>query len=162
MSNITAMEFQSRLDLFEPDDLTSLVCVDVPEVQRILVDQLTVLNYKIHTGLFLEDILLKLRAHVYDVVIISEHFNASDIASNPIVAAAIAASSEQRRKQFIVAVGSTFNTNDELQAFQYSVDLVVNLADVVNLRPVLRRGVIRMSEFYAPFREALASEGFAA
>jgi hypothetical protein len=156
------MEFQTRLDLFEPGDQTALVCVDVPEVQRILVDQLTTLNYKIHTGLFLEDILLKLRAHVYDVVIISEHFNASDIASNPIVAAAIAAPSEQRRKQFIVAVGSTLQTNDELQAFQHSVDLVVNLADVVNLRPVLRRGVIRASEFYAPFCEALARAGLAA
>lgn len=156
------MEFQSRLDLFEPGDLTALVCVDVPEVQRILVDQLTALNYKIHTGLFLEDILLKLRAHAYDVVIISEHFNASDIANNPIIAHAIAAPAEQRRRQFLVAVGSTLITNDELQAFQYSVDLVVNLADVVNLRPVLRRGVARMNEFYTPFREALHAEGFAA
>ena len=53
-------------------------------------------------------------------------------------------------------------TNDELQAFQHSVDLVVNIADVVNLRPVLRRGVLRMNEFYAPFREALVAEGYSA
>lgn len=162
MSASTLMEFQSRLDLFEPGDQTALVCVDVPEVQRIVVDQLNTLNYKMHTGLFLEDILLKLRAHAYDVVIISEHFNASEISSNPIIAAAIAAPAEQRRRQLIVAVGSTLNTNDELQAFQHSVDLVVNLADVVNLRPVLRRGVMRQGEFYAPYREALRAEGFAA
>jgi hypothetical protein len=155
------MDFQSRLDLFEPGDQTALVCVDVPEVQRIVVDQLTALNYKIHTGLFVEDILLKLRAHVYDVVVISEHFNASDMTSNPIIAAAVAAPAEQRRKQFIVAIGSTLSTNDEMHAFQHSVDLVVNLADVVNLRPVLRRGVMRSNEFYAPFRDALQSEGFA-
>jgi len=157
-----ASEFQSRLDLFEPGDLTAIVCVDVPEVQRIVVDQLTSLNYKIHTGLFLEDILLKLRAHSYDVVVISEHFNASDIANNPIISAAIAAPAEQRRRQVLVAIGSTLVTNDELQAFQHSVDLVVNLADVVNLRPVLRRGVARMNEFYTPFREALTAEGYAA
>jgi len=156
---ISPMEFQSRLDLFEPEDQTALVCVDVPEVQRIVVDQLTTLNYKIHTGLFAEDILLKLRAHVYDVVVISEHFNASDMSNNPIIAAAISAPAEQRRKQFVVAIGSTFATNDELHAFQHSVDLVVNLADVVNLRPVLRRGVLRVKEFYAPFREALQTEG---
>jgi len=153
------MEFQNRLDIFEPGDQSAIVCVDVPEVQRIVVDQLTVLNYKIHTGLFLEDILLKMRAHVYDVIVISEHFNASDMTTNPIIAAAIAAPSEQRRRQFLVAVGSTLVTNDEMQAFQYSVDLVVNLSDVVNLRPVLRRGVMRMGEFYAPFREALKAEG---
>ena len=123
-----------------------------------MVDQLTSLNYKIHTGLFLEDILLKMRAHIYDVIVISEHFNASDMGSNPIVAATIGAPSQDRRRQFIVAVGSSLATNDEMQAFQYSVDLVVGLSDV-NLRPVLRRGVMRMGEFYAPFREALKDEG---
>jgi len=159
MSTTSVLEFQSRLDLFEVGDLTALVCVDVPEVQRIVVDQLTSLNYKIHTGLFLEDILLKMRAHVYDVVVISEHFNANDMASNPIIAAAITAPSQERRRQFLVAIGSSLATNDEMQAFQYSVDLVVGLSDVVNLRPVLRRGVMRVGEFYAPFREALKLEG---
>jgi CheY-like chemotaxis protein len=154
------MDFQSRLDVFEPGDQTALVCIDVPEVQRIVVDQLNSLNYKIHTGLFLEDILLKLRAHAYDVVIISEHFNGGDMNSNGIVTAAIDAPPMQRRKQFIVAIGSSLVTNDELQAFQYSVDLVVGIADVVNLRPVLRRGVARMQEFFGPFREALKAEGF--
>lgn len=155
------MEFQNRLDVFEPGDQTALVCLDVPEVQRIIVDQLTALNYKIHTGLFLEDILLKMRAHIYDVVIISEHFNASDIVSNPIIAAAVAAPAEIRRKQFLAVIGSGLTTNDELQAFQHSVDLVVGLADAVNLRPVLRRGVMRANEFYAPFREVQKAEGVA-
>jgi len=159
MSTPSNLEFQNRLDIFEPGDQTALVCVDVPEVQRIVVDQLTVLNYKMHTGLFLEDILLKMRAHAYDVIVIAEHFNASEISTNPLIQAAIGAAVEQRRRQFLVAVGSSLATNDEMQAFQYSVDLVVGLSDVVNLRPVLRRGVLRKAEFYAPFREALKAEG---
>ena len=154
------MEFQSRLDIFEPGDLTALVCIDVPEVQRIVVDQLTALNYKIHTGLFLEDILLKLRAHAYDVVVISEHFNGerhhARTRSSPRrsmrLPRSAASNSSSRSAPSLV-------TNDEMQAFQYSVDLVVGIADVVNLRPVLRRGVARMQEFYAPFREALKAEG---
>ena len=149
------MEPQNRLDLFEPGDQTALVCVDVPEVQRIVVDQLTALGYKIHTGLFVEDILLKLRAHVYDVVVVSEHFNAADIETNPIIAEMQRVAPEQRRRQLVAAVGSSFVTNDELEAFQHSVDLVVGLADVVNLRPVLRRGLRQKQEFYALLHEAL-------
>ncbi len=149
------MEPQNRLDLFESGDQTALVCVDVPEVQRIVVDQLTALGYKIHTGLFVEDILLKLRAHVYDVVVVSEHFNAADIETNPIIAEMLRVTPEQRRRQLVAAVGSSFVTNDELEAFQHSVDLVVGLADVVNLRPVLRRGLRQKQEFYAPFHEAV-------
>ena len=153
------MEFANRLDIFEPGDLTALVCTDVPEVQRLVVDQLTALNYKLHTGLFVEDILLKLRAHVYDVVLISENFAATDIDTNPILLEATSAPSVQRRKQLIVLIGSSLQTNDELQAFQHSVDLVVNLADVMNLRPVLRRALLRTQEFYAPFLESIKAEG---
>lgn len=155
------MEFSNRLDIFEPGDLTALVCADVPEVQRIVVDQLTALNYKLHTGLFVEDILLKLRAHIYDVVVISENFAATDIETNPILREATNAPSAQRRKQLLVLLGSSVQTNDEIQAFQNSVDLVVNLADVMNLRPVIRRALLRAQEFYAPFQESLKAAGFA-
>lgn len=155
------MEFQNRLDLFEPGDSTALVCSDVPEVQRLVVDQLTALNYKIHTGLFVEDILLKLRAHAYDVVVISENFGATDVHSNPILAEAVRTPIAQRRQQVLVLLGSSVMTNDDIQAFQYSVDLVVNLADVMNLRPVLRRVLLRTQEFYAPFQESLKAVGLA-
>ena len=40
------METGARLDLFEPDDLTALVCHDVPEVRRLVVEQLSELGYK--------------------------------------------------------------------------------------------------------------------
>jgi CheY-like chemotaxis protein len=155
------MEFANRLDIFEPGDLTALVCTDVPEVQRLVVDQLTALNYKLHTGLFVEDILLKLRAHTYDVVLISENFAATDLETNPILREATRAPAAQRRKQLLVLIGSSVQTNDELQAFQHSVDLVVNLADVMNLRPVLRRALLRTQEFYAPFQESLKAAGMA-
>ncbi len=155
------MEFANRLDIFEPGDLTALVCTDVPEVQRLVVDQLTALNYKLHTGLFVEDILLKLRAHTYDVVLISENFAATDIGTNPILKEAINAPAAQRRKQLLVLIGSSVLTNDELQAFQQSVDLVVNLADVMNLRPVLRRALLRTQEFYTPLQESLKAAGLA-
>jgi hypothetical protein len=153
------MQIQNRFDIFEPGDLTALVCLDVPEVQRIVVDQLVQLGYKLHTGLFVEDILLKMRTHVYDVIIVSEHFNASDAETNPILAGAINVPTEQRRNQIVVLVGASFVTNDEMQAFQHSVDLVIGLADVVNLRPVLRRATLRSQEFFGPYIEALKAVG---
>jgi len=146
---------ETRLDFFEPGDLTSLVCVDAPEVQRLVVDQLGKLDYKIHTGLFVEDILLKLRAHVYDVVIVSEQFNGSDLESNAVIAAAVEMPLRQRRRQFVTVLGGSFQTNDEMQAFQHSVDLVLNVRDAANLKPVLRRGVNRKRELYAPLEHAI-------
>jgi CheY-like chemotaxis protein len=155
------MEITNRLDVFEPGDQTALVSIDVPEAQRLVVEQLSALGYKLHTGLFTEDILLKMRTHVYDVVLISEHFNGTDIETNPILAEATRFACQQRRKQVVVLIGSSLNTDDESEAFQYSVDLAVNLTDIVNLRPVLRRAVLRKQEFYVPFNDTMKAVGAA-
>jgi hypothetical protein len=50
-------------------------------------------------------------------------------------------------------------TNSELQAFQYSVDLVVSVSDLANFRPVLRRGVARHQDFYRKFSECMRMAG---
>jgi hypothetical protein len=155
------MEITNRLDVLEPGDQTALVSIDVPEAQRLVVEQLGALGYKLHTGLFTEDILLKMRTHMYDVVLISEHFNGTDIETNPILAEAIRFGPHQRRKQVIVLIGSGLNTDDECEAFQHSVDLVVNLTDIINLRPVLRRAVLRKQEFYVPFNDTMKAVGAA-
>lgn len=159
MSLLPDNEFHHRIDLFEPGDKTALVCVDVPEVQRIAVENLSELEYKIHTGLFVEDILLKIQSHTYDVVVISEHFNASTIATNPILLSLSDIPPNQRRRQLMVLVGSSVHTDSDMEAWAISVDLVVSLADVPNLKHVLRRATQRTRSFYDPYIEALQSAG---
>jgi len=153
------MDIQTRHDIFEADDLTALVCVDEAEVQRPVLDQLGDFGYRIHTGLFVEDISLKLRAHSYDVVAIYETFAGSIAEGNPVLLETARTPSSQRRNQFVVLIGPNMVTNDELQAFQYSVDLVFSVSDLANLKPVLRRGVARHTEFYRRFNECLRMAG---
>lgn len=155
------MSASTRLDIFEPSDQTALVCVDVPEVQNLIVEQLSSIGYKIHTGLSLDDLLLKLRTQLYHVVVVAEHFDGGDVNSNPLLAEAVNAPASNRRQQFLVVLGSSFTTNDEMQAFQHSVDMVVGLDDVMHLRPLVRRGLSRSQEFYAAFHETLAAVGAA-
>ncbi len=159
MSQTLENDFHHRIDLFEPGDKTALVCVDVPEVQRIAVENLSELGYKIHTGLFAEDILLKLQSHLYDVVVISEHFNASTLTTNPILQFLNDIPQGQRRRQFMLLVGSSVHTDSDMEAWANSVDLVVSLADVPNLKHVLRRAVQRNRAFYVPYIEALETAG---
>ncbi len=155
------MSFQERFDIFDPGDITALVCVDDPEQQPSIIDHLSTLEYKIHVGLFPEDIILKLRSHPYDVIVISQNFGGAALSENPVVAAAIHLQATQRRRQFICLVGPDFVTNDEMIAFILSVDLVVNDQDLANFKPVLRRGVSRHKEFYLPFYESLKKANMA-
>lgn len=155
MSTLTDNDFHHRIDLFEPGDTTALVCVDVPEVQRLVVDNLTELGCKIHTGLFTEDIMVKLQTHAYDVVVIAEHFSDSNLQSNPILHATLEIPPNQRRRQIIVLVGSSVHTDSDMESWANSVDLVVSLADVPNIKHVLRRCMVRSRSFYTPYSEAL-------
>src|SRR5215210_4900002 len=109
-----------RFDFFDPSDKTALVCLDVPEMQRLAVEQLDELGYKIHTGMFLDDCILKLRTHPYDVVIVSEFFDGLTVGNHPIIHEAATSPATMRRKQVYVLIGPSFTTNDELQAFAHS------------------------------------------
>jgi hypothetical protein len=128
-------------------------------VQRLAVENLSELEYKIHTGLFPDDILLKLQSHIYDVVIISEHFNASTLETNPILHSILELPANQRRQQLVVLIGSGLHTDSEMEAWANSADLVVSLADIPNLKHVLRRAVQRSATFYAPLLEVLKEAG---
>ncbi|MDP9291560.1 MAG: hypothetical protein M3O82_04245 [Verrucomicrobiota bacterium] len=140
--------------------LTALVCVDEPHLQKSVVDQLTG-EFKVFTGLFVEDISLKFRAQQFDVIIIFENFNGTDIEANQVLAEAKNLPAPQRRRQYFVLLGPNMITNNELQAFEHSVDMVFCVSDLANFRPVLRRGIARHKEFYAIFNETLKMAGAA-
>ena len=97
--------------------------------------------------------------HGYDVVVIYETFAGSVAEGNPVLLETTRIPSSQRRNQVVVLVGPNMITNSELQAFQYSVDLVVSVSDLQNFRPVLRRGVARHQEFYRKFSECMRMAG---
>jgi hypothetical protein len=70
---------------FDLGDKTALVCIDHPQYQKMIVPQLIDLNYKVHLGLFAEDVLLKLSTYSYNVVVIYENFKGSSNENNPIL-----------------------------------------------------------------------------
>ncbi len=161
MSTAPTQEFETRYDIFEPGDLTALVCVEEPEYQQHLVDQLSSMDYKIHVGLFLEDISLKLKTHVYDVVVIEESFGGCLLQNNQVLYEATHLPGVQRRTQFLVLIGNSVMTNDEMMAFIFSVDLCFNVNDLQNLKPVLRRGAARQKDFFHVFIEEVRTSGMA-
>ncbi len=149
------MEAQARYDVFEEGDLSALVCIDEPEIQTAAAEQLAALNYKIHTGLFHEDVALKLRSHNYNLAVVYENFNGCDLETNQILKEVVNCPPDQRRQTFVVLLGPNMVTSDDMQTFIYSVDLTFSLSDLANLKTVLRRATARHKEFYAPFLECL-------
>ncbi len=138
-------------------DNTALVCVDHQQYQKIIVPQLIDLTYKVHLGLFEEDVILKLKTYNYDVVIIYENFKGSKIETNPILREMVQLPGARRRQHFVILLSHRYATNDAMTAFVQSVDQIINIADLANFKPVLRRGVAQHRELYDSFVEMVKS-----
>ena len=115
--------------------------------------QLIDMNYKVHLGLFEEDVLVKLQTYSYNVVVIYENFKGSTAQTNPILREMIKRPGNQRREHFVVLLSHRYATNDAMSAFVQSVDQIVNISDLANFKPVLRRGVAQFRELYHTFHE---------
>ena len=140
---------------FDLGDKTALVCIDHPQYQKMIVPQLIDLGYKVHLGLFEEDVLLKLSTYSYNVVVVYENFKGSTLENNPILSEIVRRPGTLRREHFVVLLSHRFTTNDAMTAFAQSVDQIVNVADIANFKPVLRRGVAQHHDLYLPFQETL-------
>ena len=138
-------------------DNTALVCVDHQQYQKIVVPQLIDLTYKVHLGLFEEDVVLKLKTYTYDVVVIYENFKGSKVENNPLLREMIQLPDVRRREHFVILLSHRYATNDAMSAFVQSVDQIVNIADLANFKPILRRGVAQHHELYHAFTEMVKS-----
>ncbi|HJT81297.1 MAG TPA: hypothetical protein VJ719_08885 [Chthoniobacterales bacterium] len=136
---------------------TALVCVDHQQYQKIVVPQLIDLTYKVHLGLFEEDVILKLKTYNYNVVVIYENFKGSKVENNPLLREMMQLQDTRRRDHFVILLSHRFATNDAMSAFAQSVDQIVNIADLANFKPILRRGVAQHHELYTAFNEMAKS-----
>ena len=149
------MENETDSVLFDVGDDTALVCVDHDQYQKTVVSQLIDLNYKVNVSTTEEDVLLKLRAYSYRVVVVYENFGRAALAANPVLRELDIHPGANRREHFVVLLTHRFATNDLMSAFALSVDQIVNIADLANLKPVLRRGTSHHREMYHSFHSTL-------
>jgi hypothetical protein len=151
------MEQESESTFVDLGDNTALVCVDHQQYQKIIVPQLIDMTYKVHLGLFEEDVSLKIKTYNYNVVVIYENFKNTTLQTNPLLGEMAKRRDDRRREHFVVLLSHKFATNDAMSAFVQSVDQIINIADLANLKPVLRRGVAQHRELYHSFNDMVKS-----
>src|SRR6059036_3411068 len=95
---------------FDLGDNTALVCVDHQQYQKMVVPQLIDMTYKVHLGLFEEDVILKLQTYSYNVVIVYENFKGSTQENNPILRELVKRPEAERRGYFVVLLSHRFAT----------------------------------------------------
>ena len=148
-----------RPTVVEPPSRAALVCVDAGERRTAVLDALTQLSYLPEVPPDAEAAVERLRKNTYDVVIVDETYDGSSPLDNAVMNALAAMSMQVRRYVFVAQLGKGVTTLDNATAFSRSVNAVVNVNDVGQIAPILRRAIADNDAFYRVFREVLQAVG---
>jgi len=101
----------------------------------------------------------KMRFHLFDLLVLSEHFEGVPWAQSPVLHYLNRLPMHTRRKSFLVLLGSEFSTMDRMTAFGLSADLVVNPKDMNEFAGILKAALWNQENFYLAFTETLNELG---
>jgi hypothetical protein len=147
-----------RMDFFELDDKTSLVCTD-PLTTETVRTTLKAMGYKSHVVETSEMAIERMRYTSYDVVMVQDTFAGGSLQTNAILAYLATLPMAQRRNSFVCLIGESFKTLDAMQAFAQSVHVVVNPVDLPNLAAILRKSIAEFDLLYKVYKDAVEAQG---
>jgi len=146
-------------DFLEEGARTAIVCESDPEYQVKILEALEALGFYVTQAPSARDVLKRMRFHSFDLVVINEHFDASDPDRNSVLRYLERMPMATRRSLFVALITKRFRTMDYMAAFNKSVNLVVNVTNLDVLRKILKRGISDHQNFYRPFKEGLVRIG---
>ena len=149
-----SMTDNSQMEFFELGDKTALVCANA-ETTDVVRASLRDLGYKSHGAETEEVAIDRIRYTQYNCVFIQENFAGSSLRSNAVLQYLSPMPMGQRRFSFVCLIGPSFKTMDAMQAFAYSVHLVVNPVDLPTFTAILKKSLAEFDQLYKVYAEAL-------
>lgn len=101
----------------------------------------------------------KIKITEYDLVILDEAYGNQPLEKNAAYQNLLEMPMTTRRKIFLIMVGGKFKTMNNMQAFQYSANLVINENDLDKLPQVIKKALNEHETFYKVFKESLHALG---
>jgi len=148
-------------DFVDDGRQTALVCM--AKKADVVVGVMTAMGRVVKQAANVEQALLNMRYHLFDVVILDEGFDEThgfDGAGNPGVLDSLCLlGMASRRRMFVVLITERSRTMDRMAALEQSVDLVVNRSSLDELEKILVRAINEHEQFYAVFNDSLKKAG---
>lgn len=101
----------------------------------------------------------KLKFIQYNMVALAENYGDVPLAKNRVFRYLLGVPMEQRRKMFVALTGDHFKTLNDMQAFAYSVNVVINNKDTNILPQIIKKSIREHEIFYKVFREIMSAHG---
>ena len=142
-----------RFEFISTTDKPALVAFSTPEWLEAARAALVELGYKVHTAATHGDFLVRFSQIQYQVVVVEELFAANNIAENLTLKALQNMPMSQRRHATVILFGNSFQTFTPLQAFQQSVNAVINSSELFLLKQLIEKAIADNALFLNSYRE---------
>jgi len=147
------------LDFFDEGVKIALVIIRGDDKREKVGKALEGLGFKCIYAQNTRDALGKLRFHLFNLVFLSDNFDAQDIIYSPIMNYLNRLPMSSRRKMFVALMGDRFKTMDEMMAFALSANSVINTKDIDRLNSILKKGLSENEKFYKVLIDTLTDIG---
>jgi len=132
--------------------MTALICEPEPELREIISAGLKSRGYVVTFSETAADAVGALRLKLFDVVVVDESFDET-------LRYLACQNMAIRRRFFVALTGRNVTTKDNMTAFNKSVNIVINTADVNDIGGIIKQGVTENADFYRVFNDTLHQAG---
>ena len=159
LNNNTYDSSEKPFDFVEEEGKTALVCETDPMLRKVIVNALNLMEYHITVAENSREALKNMRYHQYDLIVINEAFNSDSPDSNMLLLYLERLNMSVRRDIFVTMVSDKFRTMDQMMAFRYSVNIIINTKNIDDIANIVQRGLTDNELFYRTFRECQKETG---
>ena len=151
-------EFEDdELVIYDENDQLALILDETN--QSAWTQALESRDYKIQYAKSPEHAVHKMKFTHFHFIALHENYGNKDLDNNTVYKTLIELPMVTRRNIFVALIGKNFKTLKNMQAFQKSVNVVINEKDINKLEDVLKKSISEIEIFYKVFKETLHSAG---
>ena len=100
-----------------------------------------------------------MRYHVYDLVVVNEIFDTTSPDANGVLIYLERLNIDIRRNIFVAMMSQKYRTMDNMMAFRYSVNIIINVKKMNQFANILNSGIAANELFYRVYKETLKTAG---
>jgi CheY-like chemotaxis protein len=138
---------------------TALLCEEDAGVSDTIASVLKKMEYSVTLASSTREALKFIRFHSFDMIVINETFDGGSPTFNHVLKYLEQFPISVRRDIFVLLVGSSFRTGDDMVAFHRSVNFVVDLKSMYNFDKILKRALREHDDFYRMLKESMVKTG---
>lgn len=142
-----------------PESETVMICEQDPVIRDKISNNLKKMGFEIVQPATSKEALRYMRFHIFDIIFIDEDFDTGVWESNRILKYLEGLNMSIRREIFVVLVNTTLTTLDNMQAYNKSVNLIVNKREMGGIEQLLRQSLVEYDDFYHTFKDKIHKFG---